>query len=133
MVPSEYADDVVSNDAERRFHRDMVETVQALKRDIGYNATRFTRMLSEHGGVEAARRLLAGRDASDGFTTLWNHGRLEMSVEAHVLLPWYRQLFTDEQRSVAEWRLREHRFDVDNFITRAERTWPTWAAGDQEP
>lgn len=45
-------------------------------------------MVGEHGGAEAARHLLTGRDASDGFTTLWEHGRLEMSVEAHVLLPW---------------------------------------------
>jgi hypothetical protein len=37
--------------------------------------------------VEAARQLLRGRDASDGFTTLWEHGRLKVSIEAFVLLP----------------------------------------------
>ena len=35
----------------------------------GYNPTRFNQMVAEHGGVEAARQLLRGRDASDGFTT----------------------------------------------------------------
>jgi hypothetical protein len=74
-----------------------------------------------------ARQLLRGRDASDGFTTLWEHGRLEMSVEAHVLLPWYRELFTETQVETAERRLQEHRFDVDAFLTRAGRNWPAWA------
>jgi hypothetical protein len=41
-----------------------------LKREIGYKPTRFIGMVSRHGGVEAARRLLSGPDASDGFTTV---------------------------------------------------------------
>lgn len=113
--------------AERQFHRDMVRGVEQLKREIGYNATRFIQLISEHGGAEAARHLLTGRDASDGFTTLWTHARLDMSVEAHALLPWYRELFTDEQLSAAERRLREHRFDVDAFLRHAERMWPSWS------
>jgi hypothetical protein len=75
----------VTSEAERQFHRDMVLGVECLKRKISYNATRFMEMVGELGGVEAARQLLRGRDASDGFTILWEHGRLEMSVEAFVL------------------------------------------------
>nr|WP_202489521.1 hypothetical protein [Streptomyces sp. SID8381] len=108
----------------------MVLGVERLKREISYNATRFMEMVGELGGAEAARQLLRGRDASDGFTTLWEHGRLDMSVEAFVLLPWYRELFTEEQLETAERRLREHRFDVDAFLTRAERNSPAWVASD---
>ena len=125
--PAEHPGDVVTNEAERQFHRDMVLGVERLKREIGYEATRFMQMVGEHGGAEAARHLLMGRDASDGFTMLWEHGRLEMSVEAHVLLPWYRELFTEEQLETAERRLREHRFDVQVFLARARRAWPAWA------
>lgn len=117
----------MTSETERQFHRDMVLGVDRLKREIGYNATRFMQMVGVSGGAEAARHLLTGRDASDGFTTLWEHGRLEMSVEAHVLLPWYRELFTEAQLKTAERRLREHRFDVDAFLTRAGRSWPAWA------
>lgn len=116
----------MTSEAERQFHRDMVLGADRLKREIGYNATRFIQMVAEHGGAEAARQLLTGRDASDGFTTLWEHGRLEMSVEAHVLLPWYRKLFTEQQLDTAERRLREHRFDLDAFLTRAGRVSPAW-------
>jgi hypothetical protein len=75
------------NEAERRFHADMVASVDRLKCEIAYNPTRFMQMVSESRGIVAARALLRGRDASDGFTKLWEHGRLEDSVEAFAHLP----------------------------------------------
>ncbi|WP_018686957.1 hypothetical protein [Actinokineospora enzanensis] len=120
----------MSSEAERQFHRAMVLGVARLKREISYNATRFMEMVGELGGAEAARQLLRGRDASDGFTTLWEHGRLEMSVEAFVLLPWYRELFTEEQLETAERRLREHRFDVERFLRACTQSPPSWVASD---
>ena len=115
------------DEAERAFHRDMVSGGEVLKREIGYNPTRFNQMVGEHGGVGAARLLLRGPDASEGFTTLWEHRRLDRSVEAHVLLPWYENLFTDEDRSVAKHRLEEHGFDVPGFLRAAEQHPPTWS------
>ncbi len=106
-------------EAERAFHRDMVQGAERLRREIGYNPTRFMQMVGELGGAGAARQLLKGRNASDGFTTLWEHGHLEMSVEAFALLPRYRDLFTDEERETAELRLVEHRFDVERFLRQA--------------
>lgn len=87
--------------AEQAFHSDMLAGSVRLKKEIGYNPTRFNQMVAEHGGPEAVRLLLKGRDASDGFTTLWEHGRLDMSCEAMASLPWYAQLFTDDQLMVA--------------------------------
>lgn len=118
------------SEPEREFHRAMVLGAKRLKKEIGYNPTRFLEMVGELGGAEAARRLMRGRDASDGFTTLWERGRLEMSVEAFVLLPWYRGLFTDEQLATADRRLREHRFDVDRFLRTSGQSPPEWAASE---
>jgi citrate synthase len=87
-------------------------------------------MVGELGGAEAARQLLRGRDASDGFTILWEYGRLGMSVEAFVLLPWYRELFTEEQLETADRRLREHRFDVERFLRDSTQSPPAWATSD---
>ncbi|MCC7078892.1 MAG: hypothetical protein IT198_17385 [Acidimicrobiia bacterium] len=114
--------------AEREFHADMVNGADRLKREIGYNPTRFNQMVGELGGPEAARRLLTGRDTSDGFTTLWENHRLDMTVEAFALLPWYAELFTDEQRGTARRRLTEHGFDVDSFLRSRSVTHPDWAA-----
>jgi len=120
----------MATEAEREFHREMVTGADRLKREIGYNPTRFNQMVAEHGGAEATRQLLRGRDASDGFTTLWEAGRLEMSVEAAALLPWYADLFSDEQRGVARRRLVEHGFDVDGFLRDRQARPPAWI---QEP
>lgn len=106
------------------FHRDMVSTVDELKQQIHYNAQRFAQMLHELGGVEAAKRLLLGPTTSDGFTKLWEHGLLALSVEAHVLLPWYEGLFTPEERASARYRLEAHGFDVEAFLASARL--PEW-------
>lgn len=78
----------------REFEREMVRAIDQLHREIAYNATRWRQMIGEHGGVGAARRLLEGTDASDGFTRLWETQRLDMSVEWFVLV--YVDLFTDD-------------------------------------
>lgn len=89
-------------------------------------------MLGELGGVAAARQLLRGHDASDGFTTLWEHHRLDVSVEAYVLLPWYRGLFDEHHLETAMWRLTEHRFDVDRFLGKATENAPGWTLTDTD-
>ena len=45
-------------------------------------------------GRKTARRLLAERNVSDGFTALWQAGRLDLTVEAQVLRPQQSELFT---------------------------------------
>lgn len=115
---------------ERHFHADMVAGAARLKREIGYNPSRFMQMVGNIGGVEAARQLLAGPIASDGFTTLWEHQRLDVSVEAFALLPWYRELFTDDQLASASRRLSEYGYDIDRHVRAATDSPPVWVAQD---
>jgi hypothetical protein len=63
----------------------MVDIYQTAKRELGYTATRFIQMVSDRGGLAAARQLLWSDQISGGFETLRQHGRLDLSVEAHVL------------------------------------------------
>ena len=58
-------------------------------------------MVQELGGVEAARRLISQDTVTAGFGRLWEMGRLDLSVEAFVLKPEYRALFSDEERTRA--------------------------------
>jgi hypothetical protein len=112
---------------EKRFYGEILAGMDRLKREIGYLAPRFRQMVAQYGGVQAAKQLLRGRDASDGFTTLWEHHRLEMSVEATALLPWYRSLFDASELEVAERRLTEHGFDVERYLRHAAEQPPAWA------
>jgi hypothetical protein len=62
-------------------------------------------MLSEQGALATARQLLWSDTPSDGFTALWSHHRLHLTVEAHVLQQRYATLFNDDDRQQARQRL----------------------------
>lgn len=99
------------DDIAARFHRTMVALHERTKRETGYNATYFARMVGEVGGVEAARKLLATDAPSDGFTKLWELKRLDLSVEAHVVLDEYATLFSSGERRRARRRLLQYGYD----------------------
>jgi hypothetical protein len=86
----------------------MVRIYERAKAEINYVATRFLQLVSEKGGVEAARQLITSDRPSDGFTTLWERGGLDLSVEALVLRPEFQELFTDHERTLARERLRSY-------------------------
>ena len=90
---------------ELAFHQAMTVIYETAKRELGYSATRFLQMISEHGGLAAARQLLWSDKPSEGFTTLWSHHRLDLTVEVHVLRQEYEVLFTDADRQRARERL----------------------------
>lgn len=93
------------DELERQFHRAMISIYETAKRELGYNATRFRQMISEHGGLATALQLLWSDVPSEGFTTLWEHGRLDLTVEAHVLQAEFAPLFADRDREQARARL----------------------------
>ena len=99
---------------------------QPLRREINYNPAYFNRMVAELGPAEASRQLIQSRSVSDGFTTLWEHGMLDLAVEALALLPWYDSLFTDTVRELAPRRLVDYHFDVDSFVARRMESPPDW-------
>jgi hypothetical protein len=98
----------------------MLRAIAAMKSELDYNPTLFARMVAEHGAAEAAVRVITGPDSS-GVTTLWRHGRLDLSAEVHALLPQWEILFTDQQGAPARRRLKELDFDVDGYLLRAEQ------------
>ena len=85
---------------EKRFNIAMKDIYEIAKRECGYNATRFIQLVAEKGGVAAAKQLINKTGGTDGFTILWQCGRLDLSVEAYVLKEEYRELFTDEERKI---------------------------------
>jgi hypothetical protein len=100
-------------DLEQQFHQAMIGIYDTAKRDTSYTPTYFFRMVSEVGGLEAARRLLQKTDLSDGFITLWTIDRLDLTVEAHVIKPEFRPLFTLQEIAIAEQRLKEVDYQFD--------------------
>lgn len=93
---------------EADFHNAMVQIFERARDETGYVASRFIQMVAEMGGVETARQLITSNDPSDGFTTLWEKQRLDLSVEAHVLQPQFRDLFTQQEIRSARERLSQY-------------------------
>ncbi|MGC8474018.1 MAG: hypothetical protein ACP5PW_06380, partial [Candidatus Dormibacteria bacterium] len=70
----------IRSTAEQHFADELRRGTDRLKREIGYNPTYFNRMVADHGPVDASRRLILADGVSDGFTTLWEHQLLDMTV-----------------------------------------------------
>lgn len=110
----------------QQFANDLLRGVRQLTR-LGYPATIFARMLAEHEPDEVARRLVLDRVPSYGLWRLKELGRLDMSVEMWVLLPWYEPLFDQEIREKATSKLDLLGVDVpaelDQLVRRLNPEW----------
>ena len=110
------ADEQHRGEREDLFHRAMVGVYERARDEAGYNATRFIQMVAERGGLETARQLLHVSTVSDGFTALWEKGRLDLAMEFQVLQPQFDELFTETERAIARERLLAYRFDVQKHL-----------------
>ena len=92
-------------DIERRFGEAMF-AIYREAREIGYTPSIFFRMLNEMGALQTARQLINSSQPSDGYTRLWELGRLDLSVEAvvHDNAEWH-ELFTQDELQRCEKRL----------------------------
>src|SRR3954463_5907650 len=93
---------------EKQFHTAMLAIYTRAKSEVGYNATRFLRMVSEQGGYETARTLLYADKVSDGYVALWERGRLDLTVQALILEPQWQALFTETEREISKRRLSQY-------------------------
>lgn len=93
---------------ESDFHNEMVLIYKKAKEQCHYNATYFLRLVSEVGGLQAAKILLSADAPQYGFTKLWEYGRLDLSMEVLVLKPHYRILFTEDELKIAKKRLAQY-------------------------
>ena len=102
---------------EIEFQQELIDAYTEAKTKYRYNPTRFIQMVNEHGGVDTARRLLdTGSAVQTGLVELWKCNRLDLSVEAKVLIPKYAPLFSTVIKDAARRRLRDHEFDVDAWL-----------------
>jgi hypothetical protein len=93
------------------FDHAMLEIYRRAKDEAGYTASIFFRMLAERGGVETAKALINANNPSDGYTRLYELGRLDLTVEALVVdnEKWHH-LFTPQEVEKARARLSQYRY-----------------------
>jgi hypothetical protein len=69
-------------------------------------------MMTTSSAFDAVRTLLAKREPSDGFITLWEKGRLDLTVEAIVLKPEWRGYFQPSELDTARRRLSDVKYQA---------------------
>jgi hypothetical protein len=74
-------------------------------REIDPLSLYMLKRLDEEGGLPMAKRVLASSAQQTGLMRLWREERLEISVEALVLRPEFRVLFSADELSEARKRL----------------------------
>jgi hypothetical protein len=89
----------------------MLSIHRRAKAEAGYRASAFLGMLNARGGVQTARQLINSAKPSDGYTRLWELGRLDLTVEATVVdnVRWH-PLFRAEELDRARKRLRDYNY-----------------------
>lgn len=70
-----------------------------------YTPVSFLQMLGSSGGYQTVSALISRAKPSDGFITLWEAGRLDLSVEALITESRWRRCFEASLLSAAETRL----------------------------
>lgn len=74
---------------------------------LNYRPALFLQMLGSSGGYQTVSALISQPKPSDGFTKLWEGGRLDLSVEALVTESRWRRCFEADLLLAAETRLRQ--------------------------
>jgi hypothetical protein len=98
-------------DLQRQFDQAMLTIYRRAKAEVKYNATIFFRMLNERGGLATAKYLINSEEPSDGYTHLYERGRLDLTVEAMVIEdPLWHSLFTADELARAKKRLTDYRY-----------------------
>ena len=96
---------------EHEFDQAMHDIYRTAKNEAGYRARIFRKMLHRQGGLATAKQLINAPNVSDGYTALWERGRINLTVEAVVIEnTQYHSLFTSEELARAEKRLRDYNY-----------------------
>ena len=93
------------SEMEDNFKRELLRAVDVCISRCRYRPSYFLQMLENYGAVGTAVKLVTANKFREGFTKLWELGRLDLSAEAIMLRSPYRQLFSKEVLDKASERL----------------------------
>lgn len=105
---------VMDKHEDEEFTNHLHEAVRQAEK-LKYFPSRFKGMLNSDGGYETVKRILASGKPSEGFTKLWELGRLELTCEAIIVETKWRHCFDDDLLERAEKLLRQMGYPFKPF------------------
>ena len=98
---------------ESRFNKAMWNIYRKAYSEADYKASRFLQMLENHGGLETAKILIHSPTVSEGYTALWERGRLDLTVEALIHdNPEWHSMFTKDELEIISKRLSDYKYNL---------------------
>ena len=81
---------------QNKFNEEVFESIEKIKKEV-YVPTRFIKMLHQfkNNAVEVAQRV-ATKNTTIGIEKLYEKGRLDLSMEALIIKPEYKELFSPQ-------------------------------------
>ena len=128
--PPPLAEGPAERELARRFQQHVLADVDYLK-SRGYNPAQFLGMTAQSGSAVAKRLFSDPRHTSYGFERLREMGELGRSVEFVANLPWFRNLFTEDELDEAQSRPTLHDFPVEQRLAAAAAHPPDWSVQQQ--
>jgi 5-methylcytosine-specific restriction enzyme A len=103
-----------------------IEGYRAAGEEAGYWGRRFLQSVRKNGGLATARRMLLPRNEGQrkGLDALLDANRPDLTVEAIVLQPKFRALFTTGEISAAQERLGKYGKAITERLSHRDRLFP---------
>ena len=82
--------------------------IRTILTETNYKPRFFMEMVARDGATEACLRLVRSEKPSEGFTKLWELGRLDLTAEAQMLAPEFKDYFEPSDLELARKRLKAY-------------------------
>ena len=99
------------NSIEMKFQQRLNDAIEEMI-SYGYKPQIFITMCNEEGAVNASKDVINSEKITDGFTRLWELGKLKLSVENIIQEPEWHELFSDDDRKKSKKRLKDYGFEI---------------------
>ena len=95
-----------------KFNEDVLESIEESKK-LGYVPTRFIQMLQRenNSGYDLALKIV-NKNAVSGLEKLWELKRLDLTMEARILKPEYKDLFPQEIIDICTKKLKQFGYKI---------------------
>ena len=91
-----------------KFTQDILDSIEESKK-LGYTPTRFIQMLqAENNDGYALALKIVNKNFQYGLEKLWEIKRVDLTMEARIIKPEYKDLFSEEIRKLCERKLKQY-------------------------
>lgn len=94
----------------KAFHQDIINLYKRIRKEVKYTPPQLFETINKYGGYEAVIKYIITDSNIFLFSLLWENERLDLSLEALVTNPKYKEIFPDDIVKYCDKRLKEYNY-----------------------